>query len=142
MRSIARRLIASEATLNAPVAEGGSARFRAVHRLAPHLSMLMGKGGFQALLARSVILAGAEIPWLLGLRVSELDDAETLTMLRSQRSDIDLVEGEAVLLAHLLGLLAAFIGPALTRRVIHQIWPQLSFDDADFSTTAHDEKAK
>jgi hypothetical protein len=102
----------------------------------------MGKVGFQALLARSVVLAGAEMPWLSALRVTDMDDAEALTISRAQRSDIELAEGEAALLAHLLGLLSAFIGPALTRRVIHQIWPQLSFDDADFSTTAHDEKAK
>ncbi len=46
-------------------------------------------------------------------------------------------EGEAELLAQLIGLLVAFIGPALTLRLIHQIWPRLSFDDADLGGTAN-----
>ena len=54
----------------------------------------------------------------------------------------DFSEGEIVLLAQLLGLLVAFIGMALTLRLINQLWPQLSFNDADFSNTEKNEEAK
>jgi hypothetical protein len=36
----------------------------------------------------------------------------------------------------LIGLLVAFIGPALTSRLITQVWPQLSLGDADFGKAA------
>jgi hypothetical protein len=34
--------------------------------------------------------------------------------------------GSEVLLAHLIGLLVAFIGEILTLRLIHELWPDLS----------------
>jgi hypothetical protein len=101
--------------------------------------MLMGRGGFQALLARALMLATAEVPWLATVRVVADGELEGLTVATTTFDPADFVEGEAVLLAQLLGLLVAFIGPALTLRLINQLWPQLAFDDADFSVTANNE---
>jgi hypothetical protein len=42
----------------------------------------------------------------------------------------DATHGERVLVAHLLGLLVTFIGPALTRRLLQDIWPKL--EDLEF----------
>lgn len=64
MRSIARRLIAFETPGNLSAAADHPTAFRATDKMRPHLSMLMGRGGFQALLARALVLATAEASWL------------------------------------------------------------------------------
>ncbi len=117
-------------------------RVSAIDKLRPHLSMLMGRGGFRALLARALVLATAEVPWLTAVRVVTDGELEGLAVAQTSFDAADFSEGEVVLLAQLLGLLVAFIGPALTLRLINQLWPQLSFDDADFSNTANNEEAK
>jgi hypothetical protein len=139
MRSIVRQLLASEP----PGAEAdSSAEFRATDKLRPHLSMLMGGGGFQALLARALVLAAVETPWLAGVRVVAGGQLEGLAVAHAKLDAAEFSEGEAALLAQLLALLMAFIGPALTLRLIIQIWPQLSFDDAGLGETASNEKAE
>lgn len=142
MRSIARQLIACETPGNTSAELDSPAAFRATDKLRPHFSMLMGRGGFQALLARALVLATAEVPWLATVRVVADGELEGLTVATTTFDPADVAEGEAVLLAQLLGLLVAFIGPALTLRLINQLWPQLSFNDADFGDTANNEDAK
>lgn len=44
-----------------------------------------------------------------------------------------LEEAEVVLVAHLLGLLIAFIGGNLTWRLVCEVWPNLSLDDLKFN---------
>lgn len=136
MRSIAKQLMASEAPGNTSAEAGDPAAFRATDKLRPHLSMLMGRTGFQALLARALVLAAAEAPWLRAVQVVADGELEGLTVVHAKLEAAEFSEGEVVLLAQLLGLLAAFIGPALTLRLLIQIWPQLSFDDADFGKAA------
>jgi hypothetical protein len=41
-------------------------------------------------------------------------------------------DGQVVLLAQLLRLLVAFIGPVMTLRLMGEIWPQLAADNVDF----------
>jgi hypothetical protein len=142
MRSIARQLIVSETPGNTSAELDSPTAFRATDKLRPHFSMLMGRGGFQALLARALVLATAEVPWLATVRVVADGELEGLMVAKATCATADFSEGEVVLLAQLLGLLVAFIGPALTLRLITQLWPQLSFSDADFSNTANDEGAK
>jgi hypothetical protein len=136
MRSIAKQLMASETRGNTSSEADDPAAFRATDKLRPHLSMLMGRGGFQALLARGLVLATAEIPWLAAVQVIADGELEGLSAAHSKLDAAEFSEGEVVLLAQLLGLLVAFIGPALTLRLITQIWPQLSFGDADFGEAA------
>ena len=142
MRRIAKQLLASEMPGNWSDSADASGAFRATDRLRPHLSMLMGRGGFQALLARALVLATAEVSWLARVRVVADGELEGLTAVASTVDATDFSEGEVVLLAQLLGLLVAFIGPALTSRLINQLWPQLSLDCSDFSDAANGEEAK
>jgi len=142
MRSIARQLLASESPGITSAEADSPARFRATDKLRPHLSMLMGGAGFQALLARALALAAVEAPWLAAVLVVADGELEGLAVAQARLDAAEFSEGEAALLAQLLGLLVAFIGQALTLRLIIQIWPQLSFDDADFGETAKNEKAK
>ena len=142
MRSIAGQLRAAESPGNISADLEDPAAYRATDKLRLHLSMLIGRGGFQALLARALVLAIAEVPWLASVKVLVDGELDGLAAAQTGRDVHDFAHGEIVLLAQLLGLLVAFIGPALTLRLIGQIWPQVTLDDADFGNTAANEKAK
>ena len=85
---------------------------------------------------RALLLASNEVHWLAAVQVVADGELEGLTVAHSKVGAAEFSEGEVALLAQLLGLLVAFIGPALTIRLITQIWPQLSFAEADFGKVA------
>lgn len=102
--------------------------------LRPRITHLVGREGFRALLSRALALARSGFPWLTAVQV---DAAGSLTGLKGVLSEQEAAEGEsgcAAVLAHLLGLLTAFIGAELTRQLVSSAWPELSLDDMDFST--------
>jgi hypothetical protein len=131
MRSFARRLIAldgkggqsSEAKL--PVA------FQVCEKLRPHFGTLMGKAGFRALLSRALVVAHAEVPHLHVLQVNASGSVEGLEELEARVDSEGINEAGVVLVAHLLGLLVAFIGENLTMRLVGEVWPKLSVNDLD-----------
>jgi hypothetical protein len=116
-RSLARDLIDNDESENL------AADF-VIQKLRPPLANLMGIGGFRALLARALRLAGMEISWLGAVDVKADGTLEGLQALHLQVDRGEFLEGKVVLLAHLLGLLVAFIGPALTSRLVAEIWPK------------------
>lgn len=132
MRGIAERLIDYETPGKASAATANTANFQVTERLRPHLATLMGHGGFRALLARALKLAGDEVSWLRGVQVNADGTLEGLATPHGSLTPAEFREGRIVLLAQLLGLLVAFIGPALTSRLLGEIWPQLTADKVDF----------
>jgi hypothetical protein len=132
MRSIAERLINYEMPSSGSAATANIANFHVMDLLRPHLATLMGNGGFRALLARALVLASAEAPWLRAIRVSADGTLEGLETPDARLNPVEFREGRVVLLAQLLGLLVAFIGPGLTLRLVGEIWPQLATDNVDF----------
>jgi hypothetical protein len=100
------------------------AAFSVVEKLRPHLANLMGIGGFRALLARALVLGSAEASWLGAVRVNETGSLEGSDASYSQLDPAECLEGSVVLLAQLLGLLVALIGPNLTSRVVGEVWPR------------------
>jgi hypothetical protein len=133
MRAIAKQLIAAESPASNAPEKDDAAAFPATDKLRPHLSTLMGRNGFQALLARALVLGTPEIAWLSAVRVVTSGELEGLSVAQAKFGAANISEGEIVVLAQLLGLLVAFIGPALTARLISQLWPHLSLTDADFA---------
>lgn len=132
MRSIAERLINYETPVNAASDTANITTFRVTDRLRPHLATLMGNGGFRALLARALTLASAEVSWLRAVQVNADGTLEGLAAAHARLKPAQFREGRVVLLAQLLGLLVAFIGPGLTSRLLCEIWPQLAADDVGF----------
>jgi hypothetical protein len=132
MRSIAERLILYETSRKDSATTANSASFRVTERLRPHLAMLMGNGGFRALLARALVLARIEVSWLRTVEVSADGTLEGLETPHARLTPAQFREGRIVLLAQLLGLLVAFIGPGLTSRLVGEIWPQLAAENVDF----------
>jgi hypothetical protein len=132
MRKIAKHLIGHETLRNKSSEAKTPAAFHATDKLGPHLATLMGNGGFRALLSRALALAKAEVSWLRAVHVNGDGTLEGLEALHAQLDPPEFLEGKTVLLAELLGLLVAFIGPSLTSRLLGETWPQLSPNDLDF----------
>jgi hypothetical protein len=107
MRSIAQLLISYEKPGNDSAATANTANFQVTERLRPHLATLMGNGGFRALLARALVLAGAEVSWLRAVRVNADGTLEGLETPHARLKPSEFREGRIVLLAQLLGLLVA-----------------------------------
>ena len=99
--------------------------FRVCEKLRMALSQLTGVGGFRSLLARALALAGAEVPWLRAVHIKANGSLEGVEALQAKLAKENISLGEVTLVARLLGLLVTFIGPALTERLVQDIWPQI-----------------
>jgi hypothetical protein len=127
----ARRLIDFESADNGSAGPRNPATFRSCEKLRLHLATFLGNIGFHALLARALALATVEVPWLREVKVKADGTLEGLAELQTQLNADELLEGESVLLARLLGLLVAFIGLNLTLRLVCGVWPKIPLDDLD-----------
>jgi hypothetical protein len=111
-------------------------------KLRSHLVALMGVGGFRALLSRTLVLATAEAPWLSAVQVKADGTLDGLEPLHAQVGPAKFLEGKVVLLAQLLGLLVAFVGPNLTSRLAGEIWPRIPLKGFDFGIGDQNEKTE
>ena len=141
MRSFAKRLIDFEALSNTSPAAQTAAAFPVTDKLRPLLATLMGDGGVRALLSRALVLATTEVSWLRAVQVNADGGLEGFEALDLQIDPSEFVEGRVVLLAQLLGLLVALIGPNLTSRLSGELWPQISLNEQDFGGEIKSEKA-
>ena len=124
-REFAERLFALEAKGKTASDPKAAATFHVCERLRPHLSTVMGNGGFRALLSRALTLARADVSWLRAVEVKPDGTLEGLDVLRPQLAAEEMAAGQVAVLAELLGLLFAFIGESLTIRLLGEVWPQL-----------------
>jgi hypothetical protein len=141
-RTFAERLIAYEAVGDDSSEANRPLGFHVSEKLHPYLATLMGSGGFQALLSRSLALAAAEVPWLRAVEVNANGSLEGLKKLQGQLDADKFLEGQVVLLAQLLGLLNAFIGEVLTLRLLRDVWPKIPLDNLEFGNGDKNEKQK
>jgi hypothetical protein len=142
MRHFARRPIVYEMNESKSARTKTSVPFLLSEKLRSHLVALMGNGGFQVLLTRALALAQAEVSWLRPVHVNAGGFMTGLEGLQTRLGPDEFLEARIVLLAHLLGLLMAFIGASLTLRLVSEVWPKVPLDDLDFSEGGKNEKAK
>jgi hypothetical protein len=124
MLELAERLIEDEAAGATSSEAKIPVAFRVCEKLRRPLTTLAGAAGFRSLLWRALTLAKREAPSLGTLRVNadgSLEDVEP-------NLDHHDAEGGALLVAHLIGLLYMFIGETLTLRLMHDVWPDISFN--------------
>jgi len=124
LRSLAKSLVVYETQRNNSSGAKSPPVLDVTEKLRPHLANLMGNGGFRALLSRALVLASGEVSWLRAVQVNARGTLEGLEALHAQIASAEFIEGEIVLLIELLALLEAFIGPALTSRLVGEIRPQ------------------
>ena len=142
MRDFAGRLIACESSGRTAAGFEASAAFPVPEKLRGPLTVLMGHGGFRALLSRALALATEEVRWLGEVRVNEDGTFEGVKVLQARIDPDEFHEGRVVLVAELLGLLIAFIGSNLTSRLVREIWPQLGLDDLELANGNKNENTK
>jgi hypothetical protein len=129
LRAVAERLLAFEIAARKPADTAGSTAFRTCEKLREPLSKIVGPGGFRSLLSRALAVAGAEVSWLRALHIKADGSLEGLEELEANLDSRGIAEGAVVLSAQLLGLLITFIGPALTFRLLQDVWPKLNHLD-------------
>lgn len=137
MRALAKRLMAFEARKN-PAGDSGAAAdaFAVCQKMRPSLTNLMGNSGFRPLLLRALAIAAAEAPTLRAVQVRADGSLEGPGAREEPVAPaVDAAEAGTVLIAHVLGLLAAFIGGHLIVRMVREVWPQLSLNDLAFDTS-------
>ena len=134
MHDLSRCLIAYEAREKHPSAPPA---FLVCEKLRPNLANLMGSAGFCALLSRALTVARSENVWLLAVQVDAHGTLGVSEGVTTGFDPIETTEGGIVLVAHLLGLLAAFIGDSLTLRLVRDIWPKLPLADSNFTKGDH-----
>jgi hypothetical protein len=124
LRNLALRLLTLEASSRNIREAEASAAFYVCEKLRLPFSTLAGVAGFRSLLSRALALAGDEVRWLKAVHVNANGSLEGLD--EAQHSAAEIVEGEAVLVAQLIGLLVTFIGATLTLQLLQQAWPEAS----------------
>jgi hypothetical protein len=127
MRVVAQRLLAVEAANRSATDVSGHDAVRVCEKLRISLVRLAGSDGFAALLRRTLALATAEVPALAHVTVNTDCSIEGLHELASNTADGG-VDGPVAITAHLLGLLATFIGEPLTLRLVREAWPDASLE--------------
>ena len=142
MRNFAKRLIAYEALKQRSSPTKTPAAFHVIDKLRPQLTMLMGIGGFRALLLHALALAKAEASALRALHVAADATLDGWEALLAQLGPAEFLKARTVLLVQLLGLLVVLIGPGLTSRLLGEIWPQISLDDAPLGNRGKNAKTK
>ena len=130
VQDLARWLLAHERReVNPSEATGQEAVFvRVCEMLRRPLSTLVGVDGYRALISRALALAKAEVPSLGSVQVREDGSLEAPGAV-DPKPDMDETQNrEVVLVAQLLGLLATFIGVALTMQLVRGVWPDAPFE--------------
>ena len=122
--------------------QGTPAAFRACDKLRPRLTIMMGEGGFKALIMRALTLADTEAPWLRTARVQPDGALEGLEEIQAQINQEEFLEGSIVLLAQLLGLLETFIGPNLTSGLVGEVWPDIPLKEMDINNVHENVKTR
>lgn len=116
-RELAHRLLAYEEREVSPAVENIHAVSRVCDKLRRPFATLAGIAGFRSLLARALTLAKQESP--------ELDRWQVKPDGSLEGMNGEAIQAGAVLIANLIGLMITFIGESLTRRLLHDVWPEV-----------------
>jgi hypothetical protein len=136
IREFAQRLVAYEAAGDSSAGTDMPAEVRVTEKLRRPLSRLAGVNGFRVLLVRALTLAKAQAPGLALVKVNPDGSLDGYGDPDNRGQDL---ETGAILIAELLGLLAAFVGEAFTLRLVRDVWPGFPvFDGNSWRNSDHD----
>lgn len=124
--SIARfvRAVAGAELARGGSEHGGDVAQRLVSQLHRELAKLIGRDGFDVLLARSLVLAKRAHPALArvalasGAKLAGFDEVA-----QAVRDDAAFRDGTIAIVAHFVELLATLIGEELAMRLVREAWP-------------------
>ena len=127
MRDLAQRLLALEAASRSGFDPDGHEAVRVCEKLRISLTRFAGADSFTALLGRALALARADAPSLQTVKVTADGRLEGLDQFAADKRNVG-TEAAIAITAHLLGLLATFIGEPLTLGVVREAWPDASLE--------------
>ena len=127
LREAATRLLEHEAGGDQATAEDlAAAAGRLLERLLQRLAQVIGPGGVEAILLRTVALRRAEFPFLdqrvVPVRKSERPGEALRARLQQLEPDV-IKEVSIILVATVVGLLATLIGDGLAWSLVRDLWP-------------------
>ena len=131
MQELARRILAIEAARAKAAGTQVDVAVQVCEKLQVPLSKLAGPAGFSSLMSRALTLAKAEIPFLRVVQVRPDGSLAGFEEIKHGHDAGGFETGRVVLVTHLLGLLATFIGEPLTRRLVCDVWPDASTASTD-----------
>jgi hypothetical protein len=120
-RDLAQRLLAEEAAGDKTSVSAESAAFRVHEKLRWSLCVLAGIAGYRSLASRALALASAKAPSLGAMQVTADGSLQVLSEAELENKKHPAGEDRVILLA--------FIGEALTLRLLRETWPNAIFDD-------------
>jgi hypothetical protein len=139
VRRLATQILALEAAELRCARDRPEVAARVSDKLRSSLSQFLGPVGYQSLLSRALALAKAQDPSLAGLRIAEDGSLRGFDALSSRpdlgsagskstgaADEADRGPAAGLLVTHLLGLLATFIGEPLTLQLVKRAWPHVS----------------
>ena len=131
MRTLVERLVAEELRRGGEAdSQRGRAAFRICEKLRRPLSTYAGAAGFQSLLSRALSVAKVEQPWLSAVQIMPDGSITFSPEAEEQMATESATAAGAALVAHLLVLLATFIGEALTLRLVQDVWPNVAVGES------------
>ena len=135
MRDLARRLLAASQTASGSQVQEAVV---VIEKLRITLTKFAGSEGFASLLRRALVLASAEVPSLHSVKIGadgRLQGFEQIVADKRAGGARD--EAAVAITAHLLGLLATFIGEPLTLRLERAACPGTLLDEEHPRTEAN-----
>ncbi|MEO6625102.1 MAG: hypothetical protein ABIN37_09765 [Burkholderiaceae bacterium] len=131
IQDLTRRILADEAARAKAADPQVDLAVKVCAKLQVPLSRFTGPAGFLSLLTRALVLAKVEVPSLSVVQVRPDGSLVGFDEIKLDRDAEALEKGRVVLVAHLLGLLATFIGESLTRRLVCDAWPDTPIDNTN-----------
>ena len=128
LRNLAERLLAAEVA-NDDADPRTHEAVRVIQKLRISLTRFAGPEGFASLLRRALALAAAEVPSLRAVTIRPDGLVEGLQELAGDARHGSGRDAAVAITAHLLGLLATFVGEPLTLRLVREAWPDASTED-------------
>ena len=128
MHYLAQRLLALEAGSRSATDANKHEALRVCEKLRNSLIRFAGADSFTALLRRALTLARLDVASLQSVNVTADGGLAGLEEIGSAAENVA-PEAAIAITAHLLGLLATFIGESLTLRLLREAWPEASLDE-------------
>jgi len=125
MRDLARRLFAREAEKKDKPPNAADTMGKVCAKLFQRLNLLIGEGGFHAIVKRSLNLTTSEFPWVTNVKIEQHPACSFRGLHESieGRDSAEASEGFAAITANIIWLLVTFMGEDLILSLVDDVWP-------------------
>jgi DNA-binding response OmpR family regulator len=125
LSDLAGQILTHESNIGCREEGGAPVIFKVCDNFRGALKPLTGENGFRTILRRALMLSRSEVPWFANVIISPKGYFDGLRRAETGLAETEVIRGETVLIAHLLGLLFTFIGDELTRNLLQDLWPRV-----------------